>query len=77
MILRDGVDVTNEVTQKVKRLSGENTIEREAQGIIEYIWSIWYGHHRGNMNSDQMSDLLTEAKRKIILLAETSGEPGE
>lgn len=41
-------------------------VAKTAQEIIEYIWSGWYGKHRGNMNVDQMGALLSGAKAKII-----------
>ena len=46
------------------------SVDKKAQEIIEYIWGVWYGHHRGVMNSEQISDLLTEAKIKIVKLVE-------
>lgn len=45
-------------------------LERKCQEIIEYIWSGWYGKERGVMNAEQMADLLTSAKNKIMNLVD-------
>lgn len=44
-------------------------VEQGAKDIIESIWDIWYGKHRGNMDSDSFAGVLEGAKHAIISLA--------
>ena len=43
----------------------ENLVNEKAQEIIEFFWDEWYGRKRGEMNSDEMSDLLSLVKALI------------
>lgn len=40
--------------------------KQQAKAIIERIWSVWYGDHRGDMPSDRFAITLGIAKQQII-----------
>lgn len=51
--------------------------EQIAKEIIERIWSVWYGDHRGDMQPDRFAKTLEVAKASIIAALDVFGKKSD